>query len=272
MSSAMTIPLRAADLARTTVATSYVIRVERGTTENLTLTLASLTRNYWPAGDGQADADGGLGGVGDFLVALAAALATHTSGATWTVTLGADFRITIGCSAAFRIFGLDAATTLNLPAIGYGQTDGVTTVTSLTGLTPVRGIFAPGVPKQYDSRNITRRVTSRAESLSARVRIAVHAEKAPKRLVTFGLLTREQALVEYATSASPANSAEHVLDGMSRGRPVRYYDDDSVRTASSYFLGVLGEEYAEREEFIERDERHRAWRWSARFPMVGEVA
>lgn len=272
MSSAFLWPIVASEIARSTAAASYVLRVERGTAENLTLTLASTTRYYWASGDAQADADGGVGGVGDFLVMLAAALATHTSGAAWTLTLDSAFRLTIGCSATFRILAGDAATTLAMTALGLDQIDYVLATTSLTAARPMRGVFAPSRAKSSDSRPVRRRTIGLAESLTGRVRHAVHSEARARREVTFGLLAREQALMEYAPTTGPTSTAEHALEAAALGRPLRYYDDDATRSSSSYWLGRINEAYEDREKFIDRDPKHPSWRWRARFPLVEDTA
>lgn len=235
-------PLRNTDLDRTTDGTTYVLRVTRNTTENLNFPASgSLTadRNYWFSGDAQADADGSVGGVGDLCEMLRATLATHTSGATWTVTLSAANVITIGCSAAFSILWANAATTLSALPFGFPQTD-TASGASVAATNQTDGSWAPGVAFRTDSRDQQPVTTRIARSLSGRIRASRVSLPRKTRAVSYHLLAQEYILDEYAGTLRSFERMQ--TNGLSYGRPIRLYTDATSRTSTSYSLYVIDQD------------------------------
>lgn len=265
-------PLRSSDLARLIAGLQYVLRVERGTTESLNFPVAPMTanRNYWLSGDGQGDADGGVGGIGDLAAQLAATLNSHSTTDVFQVLVSASNRLTIVCAAPFRILWGDAATTLSAVPFGFAQTTPGVAAFSSVAPNQSRGACTPVDQwTEYDSRPIARAKISVAKALSGRVRHAVHAEGRDGRELRFHRLQPYEALREYAQANEPTGTFEHMLrEALRYGRPVRFYEELATRTAASYWLGKLESPASDRREFIDRDPDFPAQRWAARFQMV----
>lgn len=269
-------PVRREDLARSTAAGQYTLRVTMaGVTEDLTFPPSALTadRNYWASNDAQADTDGGVGGVGDFLALLRATLLTHSQAVGVTLSLSSINVLTINTGLVLTsILWGNAATTLAAAPFGFAQTD-TGTAGVLTGAVQTRGACTPTATwTETDSRPIRARKLSVARSLSDRVRIAVHSTGRDRRRLRFALLQPYEALIEYVASGAPTmptGSFEHMLElALGLGRPVRFYEELSTRTSTSYWLGKLFDAYASREDLIERNARYPAARWDAAFNLV----
>jgi hypothetical protein len=267
-------PVLSTDLARTSVATTYNIRVERTTTATVPFPASALTalRYYWFAGDGQADGigTGDLGGIGDLCALLQATLNAHPSGAGFTVTLSVDNRITIANATAFRILWADALTTLNAVPFGFAQTSPGATATSFVAPNQTRGAFCPRRWPSSDSRDVSAFASGAAVSMSGRTRIARHATARAVRDIEYELLQQRYGIAEYADATEPTGTLEHVwTEALSRGFPVRYYEDETSRTSSSYRLYVLRAEEMRsgvRTEVVDRSGRYRV-RWDGKLPL-----
>lgn len=269
-------PVRREDLARATVAGQYTLRVTMaGVTEDLTFPPAAMVadRNYWASNDAQADADGGVGGVGDFLALLRTTLLTHSEAVGVTISLSTTNVMTINTGLVLTaILWGNAATTLAAEPFGFAQSD-TGTAGVLTGATQTRGACTPANQwTENDSRPIRARKLSVARSLTDRTRIAVHSNGRYRRRLRFALLQPYEALIEYVASGSPTmptGSFEHMLDlALGLGRPVRFYEEMATRTSSSYWLGKLFEAFELRDEIIDRNPQYPAARWDAAFNLV----
>lgn len=239
-------PLVPADLARTAPGgTSYVLRVTaNGVTENLTTPTMSAGRLYWMAGDAQADADGGVGGVGDLIAILQATLETHSelTAINSSVNLDASTNvITISVTGlAWTILWSHASTTLSALPWGWTQVD--VSGSDVGGglyraIAPNQsyGAFLPGRALSFDSREKSAFKVRAAKSISDLQRTSRVAVGKPTRDLRFDLLAQAYALREYSPATRPTGTAEDVyLFAASVGRPVRYYPAASSRTSTSY--------------------------------------
>lgn len=268
--SAILWPVRRSDLARTTDGATYVLRVTcNGVTTNLTSASLDSARNYWFAGDAQADSDGGVGGIGDLCAILQTLLRTHAQGASFVVALSSSNRITITCSFSFSLLWVNAATTLNAVPFGFPQTD-TTPGTSLVATIQTRGAWCPLRPPTLDTRDRAQYVVRAAFAESGRGRIARTQSAAAKRDIRFELLLPRYGLTDYADATEPTGAAEAIwTEALSRGRAIRYYEDEASRTALSYGLYNFRPEEAksgDREDVVFRDRRF-SYRWACNFPL-----
>ncbi len=257
MSVGFSYPLTSDELARTTPAASYAIRLEIGGVAETVPFPASGTltagRYFWSQGDRLLDADGGVGGVGCLLGMLETALNAHSSTAVVSITRGADGRWTIACTTNFRVLWANAATTIDARAFGFTQVDPGAAAASFLAPALPRGLWAPaGVWPRFDSRSIAARRAGTAVSLSGRVRTATWASGRARRRLRFARVLNAFALTEYAGAGAPFGTLEHVWDALSRGRPVRYMEDVSVPNA--YTLWASETPLERREDWIRRDE------------------
>lgn len=231
-------PLVRGDLARTTAAGQYTLRVTMGgVTENLTFPAVALTdeRYYWFAGDAQADADGGVGGVGDLAALLRSTLLTHSQAVTVTVTTSATNRLTIDTGLVLTaILWSHASTTLSAVPFGWAQTD-TTTAGVHAAPNQTRGAWCPVQPASYDSRDLAEFMGAVARAESGAQRVAVWGEKRAPRELRWDLLLPRYARRDYADATEPTGTLEDVWRyAFMRGLPVRVYRDASSRTSSSY--------------------------------------
>ena len=268
--SAILWPVRRSDLARTTDGATYVLRVTcNGVTTNLTSASIDSARNYWFSGDAQADSDGGVGGIGDLCAILQTLLRTHAQGASFVVTLSSANRINITCSFAFSILWSHASTTLGAIPFGFPQSDTVSG-TSAAAPNQTRGAWCPLRPPTLDTRDRAQYVVRAAFAESGRGRIARTQSAAAKRDIRFELLLPRYGLTEYADATEPTGAAEAIwTEALSRGRAIRYYEDEAVRTALSYGLYNFRPEEAksgDREDVVFRDRRF-SYRWACNFPL-----
>lgn len=264
-------PVRSTDLARSSPALSYGLRVQRGATATITLPGALLTalRFYWFAGDGQGDADGvgGLGGVGDLCGMLQSALNTHPSGGGFTVSLSPDNRITVANPTAFRLLWGDVLTTLAAAPFGFAQVDPGATATAFTAPNQTWGAWCPRRAPATDSRDVVTMVVGAAVSLSGRQRVARHATARPIRDLTYNLLVARYAIAEYTDPTEPTGTIEHAwLRALSEGLPVRYLEDEAVRSAYGLYVLRAEEMGGDRRDVVDRDGRYRV-RWAAKLAL-----
>ena len=277
MTSMMLWPILSTDLARTSAALTYALRVDRnGSAATLAFPASgSLTSllYYWFSGDDQADTAGtsGENGLGDLCALLETTLNTHSGGAGFTVTLSADNIITVANATAFRILWANAATTLDATVFGFAQTDPGATATTQVGTTQTRGAWCPRRAPGTDTRDVAGYTTGAAVSLSGRTRIARHATMRATRELTYDLLAERYALAEYAPAGEPTGTLEHVWsEALSLGRPVRYYEDEGSRTSTSYRLYNLQADAlqgGDRRAIVDRSTRGGRLRWDATLPL-----
>ena len=226
-------------------ATTYALRV---TTGSLTETLAfpasgalTLNRNYWMAGDDQADiAD--YGGTGDLVAMLEATLNLNAGGIGYTVTTDANGFITIAVnSGTFQIQWAHVSTTLDAAIFGFlNSADSPDPAASTdTSTRQARGIWAPRRPFSRDSRALSPLVGSIATSVSGLQRGGRLALAAAERDMGWAGVARERALEEFAFSAEPRGTFEYMwLNAIGRGWPFRVYENSSIRTLTSFGLYV----------------------------------
>lgn len=270
MSVAINYPMTRAELARTTPAASYALRVEiGGVAETLPFPASgTLTdgRWYWVQGDRLVDAST-RGGVGDWLATLEVAINAHTSSAVVSVTRGADGRLTISCATSMRVLWGDALTTVDSRVFGFTQADPSAATSHLAPALP-RGLWAPpGVWPTWTSRPIARRRVGVAESLSGRVRVATWAEARALLQLEFGRIQRAWALDEYAAATAPYATLEQVWSALSRGRPIRYLED--VTAPGTYQTWRARDPLEQRDAMIMRDSAAPHLLWAT--PLINLV-
>jgi hypothetical protein len=256
-------PVRREDLARTTEAATYTLRVTvNGVTANLTFPATGALaagRNYWMSGDAQADAST-LGGVGDTVALLRACLASHSQAPTVSIAVSATGVLTITSSLAMTILWSHANTTLSALPFGWTQVDTASS-TTLAAPNQAWGWYALDRPWSDDTRWQQPIARVARASLSGLVRVSRFG--LPARMRTLTLVQADQAntLREYAAATRPRGTFEDLwLDGASLGRELRIYDDAATRTSSSYTLGLLAPDVADQPH--ERDaDVPTLWTW-----------
>jgi hypothetical protein len=262
-SAAILWPVRRSDLARTTDASTYTLRVTcNGVTATLTYPASgSLTsaRNYWLAGDAQADA-ATLGGVGDAVELLRACLASHPQAPTVTIAVSATGVLTITSSLALTILWSDAATTLSALPLGWTQVD-TSSSTTLNAPNQAWGWYALDRDWSDDSRWQQPIARVAAASLSGLVRVSRFGLPARTRSLALIQATQTGIMREYAPATRPRGTFEDLwLYAASLGRELRLYDDAASRTSSSYTLAVLAPDVADQPH--ERDaDVPTLWTW-----------
>lgn len=245
--------------------TSYTLNVQLDSdvAQELTFT-PTADRNYWVTGDGQADADGGLGGVGDLLAAIESVIEQHTAITSATVSLNTTtWRVEISHVSSGTNLQINwGSSTFDPVILGFeAPTSGPSA--SLTAPNAPQGLFRPGAPFTVDGRNRQAVTGGVARSLSGRVRVSRFATPSRTRQVEFGLLDQGVVLEEYASSGNaPLTFEAEWIRGMSLGRPIRVYDDETVITSSSYDLYRT----MSLEEPYERDPRYRV-RWMGKLEL-----
>ena len=185
------------------------------------------------------------------------------------MTLSSANRINITCSFAFSILWSHASTTLGAIPFGFPQSDTVSG-TSAAAPNQTRGAWCPLRPPTLDTRDRAQYVVRAAFAESGRGRIARTQSAAAKRDIRFELLLPRYGLTEYADATEPTGAAEAIwTEALSRGRAIRYYEDEAVRTALSYGLYNFRPEEAksgDREDVVFRDRRF-SYRWACNFPL-----
>lgn len=222
-------------------ATSYVVRATvAGGTEDLPFPasgLLTLNRNYWLSGDGQADADGGVGGVGDLITMLATCLTGHTAPATFTGTLGATFRTFLQASTgSFSILWPHANTTFDQAVFGFTDANTPSDISTAGTLLP-QGIWRPKRATAVDSRELQPIVGGTARAISGLQRTSALALPRRERELEWRHIVQAQTLQEYELADEPFGSFEEAwLNSIRLGRPFRYYADETLRLSTSYQL------------------------------------
>lgn len=227
-------------------ATTYVLRVTlNSVTSDLTFPASgalTLGRNYYLAGDGQADADGGVGGVGDLLALLAACLNSHPQaialGITFTVTINASWRVEITASAnTFQLLWSHVNTTLDESIFGFANASSPLlspAITTAGGLLP-KGLWRPNRAIAVDSRDRQSVVGGIASAISGLQRTSSLALPLKQRDIAVRHILARYALDEYANVAEPTGAFEYAwINALSLGRAFRLYLDEAVRTSNSY--------------------------------------
>lgn len=241
----MSVPNTLIAWAERFASTSYVLRVvANATTTDLAFPASgSLTvgRNYWMVDDSQADAagSGNINGVGSLCTLLENCLIAHSQIATAVVTIDqttpTEWTLKIVCDVAVQILWAHANTTLDKTLFGF--TGSTSSATTLYGTLPP-GLWAPRLARTTDTRKRTGRVARTTRALSGRTRTAQLSTGADERTLTFQYVPKEFALIEYSDSTEPSNNFESLQDAMLIGRPVRVYEDDSIRNSAAYQLFV----------------------------------
>lgn len=225
----------------TFAATSYVVRVEiQGSTiEDITISGLTVGRYYWLTGDNQADADGGVGGVGDLCDILETAIESHSNGPTVTVSVNTNGTLNISSNQTMRIQWSHVNNTLDPLIFGFTSAADSALSQTITSPNTVQGLWFPGYPPASDSRDRTPIVGGTAVALSGATRTSrLVSAPEPQRELVFTLLSQAKVLREYEAATDPYGSFEEAwLTAWASGRPVRVYDDlTTLATSSSYSL------------------------------------
>jgi hypothetical protein len=216
------------------------IRVTTGAaTDTLSLGITA-GRVYWMSGDGQADADGDVGGVGDFLQLLEDRLNTNTGGGVYSVTI-TGFRVVITCTVAFSILWSHVSTTLDEAIVGApNATQPSPAATSYAAPYFPHGIWRPGIPLMKDTRDRQPVVNRVSRALSGLQRTARLLAPQKERDVAWHFIRPEKALTEFSPAGEPTSSLEYAwVNSISYGRPIRLYETE-VTTALTITNPVTG--------------------------------
>lgn len=217
------------------------LRLKTGaTTETVNLSV-TVGRNYWVAGDSQADVDGGVGGVGDFLTRLQTALNTNTGGGTYAVTLTTGFRLHIAVTgvSSFELLMSHAATSTQLlEPMGFGSATYVSSAGAIDSVYLPRGIWRPNKPFATDTRMREPTIGGIASALSGLSRVSSLIDNPRKeRTISFVRVIQQRSLREYQYGDEPTGSFEYAwVYSIKLGRPLRLYPDEATRTSTSYTL------------------------------------
>lgn len=208
-------------------AASPTIRVDTGTLQTLTLGVAEGV-DYFMAGDGEAD---------DLVQILEDCLNTNGDGVTFVVTLEARSFIKVVADAAIDILWTDGLTTVDGALFGF---DADASGTSFYAPDQTQGVWIPGtaarpVAPRTDTRLEPVTVGALVEAIDGSSRGYDLSSSRGERVISFHLIDRAKILTEYAAADEPYGALEHPwTNGLCRGREVRYYEDHSVRTPTSY--------------------------------------
>lgn len=225
-------------------ATTYAVRATvGGVTETLNFPASgtlTLNRNYWLSGDAQADSEGGVNGIGDLLTMLKTTLDSH-SGVSFSEVSAytGDNQVKVTASSGtFQILWAHAATTLDPTLFGFtAATSPDPAANSVLTTNRSSGCFYPGKLVTVDSRDRQPRSGGIATTLSGLSRVSNYCTPKKHRDLSWDLLTQAKALREYEDATDPFGSFEEMwLSALSLGYPVRYYEDATLRTSSSYTL------------------------------------
>ncbi len=225
-------------------ATTYVLRVTlNGVTEDLTFPLAAgtvdTTRNYWLSGDSQADADGGVNGVGDLYEMLRACLAQHTQGGTWAIadtTSDGSGQVKITHDTHdFTLVWL-TATTLDGSLWGFDTSSNDTSSSGvLTAPNRTSGLWFPNSLRLFDSRLRQPYVGAVTMTASGLVRVSRTVTPQKTRVLRWHLLDKAKSLSEHEPTTDPDGAFETAwTQAISKGWAFRLYEDmATTRTGSS---------------------------------------
>ena len=226
-------------------ATSYVLRVSDGSTsENLPFpATGSLTvgRYYWCSGDGQADSDGGVGGVGDLLTMLKATIEAHTGISSGHITIDLAGALGFGrvnvrrsLSNFVQLLWTNVNTTLSGAPFGFSADTALSS--SVTAETQPQWLWRPQRPLARDTRARQPVAAAVTESAYGAVRVARWGLPKKARDIGFVFLPKERILDEYVASTEKSFEA-FWTNAASVGLPIRVYSDESqVSSSSGYQL------------------------------------
>lgn len=262
-------PIRIEDLDRNSAGgADFNLRVTcNAVTETLAFATITDGRNYWASGDSQSDMDAGVGGTGDLCLLLQDCLRAHSEGSSFAVSISSTNRVTITCSSSFSILWNDSLTTLASAPFGFDQTDS-TSGTSLTSQNQTLGAYCLETFIIDDSRWRAMTVGEAASSIAGSYRASYFGEAARERTVSFDMLPPSKALIEYQLADEPTGSFEwHWRNAFVQGKEMRFYEDASVRTSTSYSLAYLHPE--QRDDPLKRDDFFRTeWTFELRMQEV----
>lgn len=248
--------------------TAYVVRVTTSSTQDLPFPATgslNTSRNYWASGDAQSDSDGSVGGIGDLLAMLKAALDANAGGRVFTITLldSARNQILISATGSFTIHWSHINNTLDETIFGFTNSD-TAGGSSATAPNQTRGVWAPQFPCTVDTRDQQEILGATDEAISGLSRTSRLALPRKVRDLRWNLLLRDRILTEYTPATEPYGSLEFGwINSLSYGQPLRFYEDTASRTSTSYNLYRLRQ--AARMPYA-RDERYLI-RWRADLPL-----
>lgn len=220
-------------------ATTFDLRVTVLATETLTTPVLTIDRNYWTIGDAQADADGGIGGVGDLLAILKTTLQTHSNIVSCDVTLTAGFRVRVQITnppaQTLNILWDDGATNLDKAVFGFSTDSGIGD--PVTGDRMPMGIWRPQRPIGRDSRERAPHIGGQVSTLSGDYRTTHIAEGKKTRDLPFIHLPQARILEEYADTTEPFGAFESAWnDALVLGRRFRVYADELNLATNAYTI------------------------------------
>lgn len=248
-------------------AASKIVRVTLGgTADDITLSV-TVGRNYYVSGDDQADSSTD-GGTGDLVAMLETALDTHVNnGGAFTVALDSDNFITVSHSSqTFQLLWAHANTTLDPTIFGFTAAAYPPTVPGSTTTAPdeVDGLWAPGHAYTEDSRDRQPYMISSGTTMSGLRRTSRLSTPKKRREVSWSLLDKAKILDEYVSATEPYGAFERAWSqALSLGRQFRLYDDETVRTSSSYQIYRM----ADYQDPLARSSQYKV-RWDVRLPLV----
>lgn len=214
-----------------------VLRVDTGTAQDVAVPF-NVDEDYWMSGDGQTTTD-----QRDAIERLIAGLNTNTDGVTFSASLSARNVLTITSDAPASILWSHANTELDGLLFGYTGDTGPGT----SHVAPQQTQFC-WIPSREDSRArppslpgrahpVTRGVTTRAISGVSRSYDLSGTTSLGERTIQWEMIRREKILTEYALAAEPYGALEWFWVNGGSVRDLRYYEDKTVRTSSSYWRG-----------------------------------
>lgn len=211
-------------------AANPTIRVTRGTTQTLTLSV-NANEDYWLAGDGQTTT-----GARDLAERLQTCLRSHggTDASTFAVTVSSDNVLTITCASAFSILWGDGATTVDPTIFGWTASS---TASATSAIAPYqsKGVWAPGQPWTFDSGDEETIIGSFTETSDGGSRGSL-SSVIYDRTIRFELLLPSRVRTADADASRPYGTFVYgwTTGGWAGGRVVRVYDDRTSRTSTSY--------------------------------------
>lgn len=218
----------------------------------------TLGRNYWVSGDGQADADGGVGGTGDLIAILDATLEAEAGATpTFTSTLTTAFqtRVVVSTGTLNLLFS-HANNTVDETIFGWNVLTDSGAASTITSPNQVKGIWRPKRPIAVDSRDRQPIVGGIGRTLDGTPRSGVLTLPKKTRDLEFKYLVNAQTLIEYAATTEPFGTFEHAWNNaLGLGYAFRYYPDETNLATNAYTL------YTARDlkDPLKRNELHRLY-------------
>lgn len=214
-------------------ATSYGLRINYNSAGAQTVTIpVSRARDYWMAGDGQADSSAG---AGDLLRVLELAIETYSFAViAATVTLDTNFRVNIATGGNLQILWADAATTIDPTIFGWTAAN-VGPSASLTSPNLPQGIWRPQRPVGVDSRDRQPVVGGVLSAISGLQEVSRVALPYRTRDLGFAQLAPDRVLAEYSSASEPTGSFESLwLNAATLNYGLRVYEDETSRSSTGY--------------------------------------